>query len=120
LEIQSLLAALAGAKTLIDRFINLGMPLALESDDFLRAMLYGRQPLKVTKARNIRTTPPLRRSGSLLRPPRKALMMSKTKHGKSSWPRTNKAAKLSINKALYRAFMGTGSNPPRRFLKGRR
>jgi hypothetical protein len=36
---------LDGAKALIDRFVSLGMPLALESDDFLRAMLYGTQSL---------------------------------------------------------------------------
>ena len=36
---------LDGAKAVLDRFINLGMPIALESDDFLRAMLYGTQSL---------------------------------------------------------------------------
>ncbi len=36
---------LDGAKALVDRFVNLGMPLALWSDDFLRSMLYGTQSL---------------------------------------------------------------------------
>ena len=36
---------LDGAKAVLDRFVNLGMPLALETDDFLRAMLYGAQSL---------------------------------------------------------------------------
>jgi hypothetical protein len=32
---------LGGAKALIDRFVNLGMPIAIETDEFLRTMLYG-------------------------------------------------------------------------------
>ena len=36
---------LDGAKALIDRFVNLGMPIAIESDDFLRALLYGTESL---------------------------------------------------------------------------
>jgi hypothetical protein len=36
---------LSGAKALLDAFINLGMPLALESDDYLRAFLNGSQSL---------------------------------------------------------------------------
>lgn len=36
---------LAGAKTLLDSFVTLGLPSAVESDDFLHAMLYGNQQL---------------------------------------------------------------------------
>ncbi len=35
----------AGGKALLDSFVTLGLPRAVENDDFLRAMLYGNQQL---------------------------------------------------------------------------
>src|SRR4051794_19644848 len=36
---------LSGAKALLDAFITLGLPRALEADDFLRSLLHGNQRL---------------------------------------------------------------------------
>ena len=36
---------LEGARALIDSFVSLGLPIAIESDDFLRALLYGTQSI---------------------------------------------------------------------------
>jgi hypothetical protein len=44
-SLNSCARKLDGAKAILDRFINLGMPFAVERDDFLRAMLYGAQSL---------------------------------------------------------------------------